>query len=88
MEALFFTPHQVLYRYQPSQEQTQPLHQQFNSLMHKQNSNIVQEDPATMLIDQIQKLLSSHKKQVHQVNKVQVSEHSGNSTHQQDNKTE
>ena len=70
----FSTPYQAPYRYQPNQQQMQPLHQRFNSFMHEQNSNITQTDPTTTLIEQLQKLLSNHKKQVHQVNKVQASQ--------------
>ena len=74
MGAPFSAPYQVPYGYQPNQQQVQLLHHGFNSFTHKQNSNAAQADPATVLIDQIQKLLSSHKKQAHQVNKVQASQ--------------
>ena len=73
MRAPFSTPYQVPYGYQSNQQQTQLTQQRFNSFAHEQNGNITQADSTATLIDQIQKLLSSHKRQVHQVNEVQAS---------------
>ena len=71
MRAPFSTYHQAPYGYQSNQQQSQPSQQRVNSFTQDQNNSTPQTDTVT-IIDQIHKLLNTHKRQTHQVNKVKV----------------
>ena len=71
MGAPFSTHHQVPYRYHASQPQALLSQPRANSFTEDQNNMTTHTDTA-MLTDQLQKLLNNHKRQVHQVNEVQV----------------
>ena len=67
MGAPLSTYHQVPYGHQLSQ---QPSQQRFNSFAQEKSNFTTQADLTAMLLDQLQKLINTHKKQSHQVNKV------------------
>ena len=71
MGAPFSTHHQVPYRYQSNQLQTQNSQQRTNSFTENKSNMMTQTDTA-VLVEQLQKLLNIYKRQNHQVNDIQV----------------